>query len=177
MRVPNQPVSDTVPKINNEVALGQDLKFQYRWWRFERAVWILFAVLVVMDLLGVFGRGPLAKAHFVTPDHSMDISYERVERFSTPSILRVKFSEKAIHDGKVLLFVSDSLVKTLGNQRVVPEPRESLIGNGGILYTFSASEPPAQADFALSPSSPGSAEIKLQVPGHDAANLKIFVVP
>lgn len=177
MAVKTQPVSDSVPKINNEVAVGEDLDFQYKWWRFERVVWMCFALIVALDLAGAFGRGPLAKAHYKAPDGSMEISYERIERFSTPSILRVNFGQSTIHDGKVLLWVSDSLIKKLGNQRVVPQPTDSQVGKGGILYTFSASELPAEAEFALSPSSPGIAEVQFQVPGHAAANLKIFMVP
>lgn len=72
----------------------------------------------------------------------MDISYERIERFSTPSILTVKLGQNAIHDGKVQLWVSESLVKDLGNQRIVPQPLMSTIGQGGILYTFPATVPP-----------------------------------
>lgn len=171
------PVSDSVPKINDEVAVGEDLKFQNKWWHFERGAWICFAALVVMDLLGVFGRGPVAKAHFETADHSMDIHYERIERFSTPSILRVSFGPGAIQNGKVLLWAGDSLVKKLGNQRVVPQPLDSKVGNGGILYTFSAAGLPAEIEFALSPSSPGSADIELQVPGHSKAKMRIYIVP
>jgi hypothetical protein len=177
MAVKTEPVSDSVPKINDEVAVGQDLKFQRKWWHFERAVWICFGIVVALDLAGAFGRGPLAKRQFAAPDHSMTIQYEGIERFSTPSILRVTFGPPAIHDGKAQLWVSDSLVKKLGNQRVVPQPVESAIGHGGILYTFSATELPAQVEFALSPSSPGTGEIRFQVPGHSEANLKIFIVP
>lgn len=171
------PVSDSVPKINNEVAVGEDLKFQKKWWHFERAAWICFGAIVLMDLLGVFGRGPVAKAHVETADRSMDITYERIERFSTPSILTVHFGPGAIQNGKVVLWAGESLVKKLGNQRVVPQPAESRVGNGGIYYTFAAAELPAQVEFALSPSSPGTAEIQLQVPGHSEARMKIYIVP
>ena len=51
-----QPVTDSVPKINDELAVGEDLAFQRRWWRFENAVWIFFALLVILDLIGAFGR-------------------------------------------------------------------------------------------------------------------------
>jgi hypothetical protein len=177
MKLKTQPVTDSVPKINDEVAVGEDLQFQYKWWRFEKSIWIFFAVLVILDLAGAFGRGPLAKAHINLPDGSMTINYERIERFSTPSILTVHFGKDVIHDGKVLLWVSESVIKALGNQRIVPQPLDSRVGNRGILYTFSASELPASVEFALSPSAPGTAEIKLQVPGHSAAAMRIFIVP
>ncbi|MCU1293029.1 MAG: hypothetical protein JWP08_1879 [Bryobacterales bacterium] len=177
MAIKTQPVTDSVPKINDEVAVGEDLQFQRRWWAFERWIWMLFALLVLLDLLGAFGRGPLAKKHAEAADGSMKVDYERIERFSTPSILTVSFGKQAIRDGKIQLWVSESLVKKLGNQRIVPQPAASSIGNNGILYTFPASDVPATAEFALSPASPGSAELQMQVPGSSVITLKVFIVP
>src|ERR1700710_2006056 len=116
------PVQDTVPKINHEVAVGADIEFQRKWWRFERIVWVFFILLVVLDLLGAFGRGAVAKAHARANDGSISLTYERIERSSTPSILTVEFSAATIRQGQVQLWVSESLVKKLGNQRIVPQP-------------------------------------------------------
>jgi hypothetical protein len=107
----------------------------------------------------------------------MKIDYERIERFSTPSLLTVSFGKQAIRDGKIQLWVSESLVKKLGNQRIVPQPAASSIGNSGILYTFPVTGVPATAEFALSPASPGSAELQMQVLGSSMVNLKVFIVP
>ncbi len=177
MAAKTQPISDSVPKINNEVAVGEDLDFQRSWWKFERAVWYVFALLVILDLAGAFGRGPLAYAHAEPADASITIDYERIERFSTPSILTVNFDKATIHDGKVQLWVSESLVKKLGNQRVVPQPLESQVGDGGILYTFSATHIPASIEFALTPASPGTTELKMQVPGFNPVRMRVYIVP
>jgi hypothetical protein len=37
-----KPVTDPVAKINKELAVGEDLAFQRRWWRFEGVVWAIF---------------------------------------------------------------------------------------------------------------------------------------
>jgi hypothetical protein len=170
-------VKDSVPKINNEVAVGEDLKFQRHWWRFENAVWVLFTVLVVLDVCGVFGRGPAAKAHARSADGALNVSYERVERFSTPSILDVRFDPSAIHDGKVQLWVNEPMIKALGTQRVVPQPLSSVVGDGGILYTFPVSNTPASIQFALEPASPGIFQLALRVPGGQMLTKKIVVMP
>lgn len=170
-------VKDSVPKVNNEVAVGEDIEFQRRWWRFERAVWILFTVLVLLDLSGAFGRGPLAKARIRSQDGAMDVHYERIERFSTPSILNVEFGPNAIHDGKVQLWVNEGTIKKLGTQRVVPQPVSSLIGDDGVLYTFDATKPPASIQFALQPSAPGIFPLELRVPGSQMLTMRIVVMP
>ena len=172
-----KPVEDTVGKVNNELAVGADLNFQRKWWRFEFAVWIFFTILVIMDLLGCFGRGYLANAQQRTSDGSMDAQYERVERFGTPSVMTVKFGPSAIRDGKLQLWVSENLVKKLGAQRVVPQPSESVIGGGGILYTFPSTAIPATVEFAFQPASSGLTDLAMRVPGMDEMKMKIFVMP
>ncbi len=169
------PVEDSVPKINNEVAVGEDLDFQRTWWKFERAVWIVFALLIVADLAGLFGRGPLADAALTTPD--MTLHYERIERSGTPSMLHIDFGPSAIHDGKIRLFVSESVVNKLGAQRIIPSPETSSVGSGGITYTFPATQSPASVAFALQPDRPGIANFALQLPGAPAAHARVFIVP
>ena len=174
---PTKPVEDTISKVNDDIAVGSDLEFQRKWWRFTRVIWIVFTGVVIADLLGCFGRGPLANAHLRTNDGTMDVKYERIERFSTPSILRIQFGPNAIRDGKIQLWVGESMVKPLGNQRVVPQPLTSGVGQGGILYTFAATGLPASVEFALEPAAPGIYEASIRVPGSQELNPRIFVMP
>ena len=168
---------DEVPKIDNAVAVGEDLDFQERWWGFERIIWSLFLLIVVADMLGIFGRGWLSKAELHGADMGMDIKYERVERAMTPSVMTIDFRPEAIHDGKVELFVGDSLFRELGNQRVVPQPERSSVGGGGITYIFPASSTPAQIQFAMEPSFPGVHRFQMQVPGMQRTGARIVVMP
>ena len=177
MAIETKPVEDTVQKINNELAVGEDLEFQRKWWKVERGIWIFFLLLIIADLLGAFGRGWLAKAHRAASDNSLDITYERIERFSTPSLLRVELSPKAAHNGKAQLWVSEALVKGLGNQRVVPQPETSAVGQDGILYVFPVIGPKMTVEFALTPTSVGSNKISLQAPGYPKVDLNIWVMP
>ena len=179
------PVKDSVAKIGNDLAVGEDLEFQRKWWRFEKVVWVIFVVIVLLDLAGVFGRGPAANAHARTGGGTMIVDYERIERFSTPSILTIHFGPSAVKDGKFIqLWVSDVVVNELGNQRIVPQPVSSVIGNGGILYTFASTPLPDSIDFALQPANPGMYHLKMRIPGAtledrplDEFETKIFVMP
>src|SRR5947209_8369850 len=170
-----KPVQDTVAKVDNEIAVGSDLDFQRKWWRFTRVIWIVFAAIVLADLLGCFGRGVLANTRLKTNDGAMDIKYERIERFSTPSILRIQFGPNAIQDGKIHLWISETFIKSLGNQRVVPQPLRSVVGQGGISYTFPATTVPAAVEFALEPLTPGIYNLALRTPGSQELHARIFV--
>ena len=184
MATQTHAVEDSVPKIHNELAVGEDLDFQRKWWRFEKAAWIFFVLVVILDVAGVFGRGPVAKAHAFTPGGMMELNYERIERFSTPSILTIHINPSAVQNGQIHLWVSDSVIKDLGNQRVVPQPQTSVTGNGGIFYTFPATPRPNSVEFALQPASPGISHFAISIPGaspdakpQDQFEGKVWVMP
>lgn len=172
-----QRVQDSVPRIRDEVAVGENIEFQRKWWRFEKIIWPILLLIVVADMLGVFGRGWLAKAHAETADHALTLDYERVARASTPSIITFRFGPAAIHNNRVVLYISDSIVKPLGAQRISPEPALSIIGKDGITYVFACSDSPASAQIELQPSFPGPHRFTVQVDGSQAIHGSIFVMP
>lgn len=172
-----KPVRDTVAKVNDEIAVGSDMEFQHKWWRFTRVLWIVFTIVVIADLLGCFGRGLLANARLKASDGSMNVQYERIERFSTPSILHINFGPASIHDGKIQLWISRSFVKPLGMQRVIPQPWTSVVGEDGITYTFPAKPGAATVDLALEPAAPGVYQMAMRVPGSQELRSRIFVMP
>ncbi len=170
-----KPVEDSVPKINDEVAVGEDLVFQRRWWKFESVMWSLIAILLLLNFLGVFGRGPAA--HASLQNDALSIKYERVERFGTPAIFHVLFAPDVMSKGKVELFVSQSVVDELGAQRVIPAPLESAVGAGGITYTFAAGQAPGSVEFALQPARAGIYHFTVGIPGSAPLSGRIIVVP
>jgi hypothetical protein len=171
-----QPIEDSVPKIE-DIAVGEDLEFQRRWWRFENIVWFVFLLILIADILGAFGRGWLSKAHASTPDHALTLDYERVARAGTPSIMTLTFGPAAMHNGRLVFYVSDSIVKPLGAQRISPQPAISTLGDDGITYTFPVTQAPAVVQIALEPSFPGSHPFRIALPDEPPIDAKIFVVP
>jgi hypothetical protein len=172
-----KPVEDSIARVNNEVAVGEDLDFQRKWWRFENFIWMLFTVIIVLDLAGLFGRGPIAKAERRSADGTIDVKYERIERTDSPSMLEIHFAQSAINNGKINIYVSESLVKELGAQRVIPAPRESAIGYGGLTYTFAATRAPATVSLALEPAGPGIYDFTIGVVGAQPVHAQVVVVP
>jgi hypothetical protein len=172
-----RPVEDSVPKINDELAVGSDLEFQNRWEKLETVIWCFLVLFLLLSLAGLFGRGPLSKVTAQSPDGSMQVDYERFQRFSTPSVLNVRVNPASIRNRQVQLWVSESLVKPLGNQRVIPQPERSELGDGGIVYTFPASETSASIEFQMQPSAIGKSELKMRIPGNAEVDLNVYVMP
>ena len=180
---PTKAVEDSVAKVD-ELAVGEDLAVQRRWWGFERWTWRFFAVIVLLDFLGAFGRGPLANAHAHTPDGALTLDYERVERFNTPSIITIHLGSNAVQDGQVKLWVDDSVIKRLGNQRISPQPVSSTTVDSGVLYVFAAGVHPNSVQFALQPAFAGSSHFTIRLVTHssiqqpeDALTEGVFVMP
>lgn len=172
-----RPVVDSVPKVADEVAVGEGLNFQRKWWKFERIIWLLFLVVLICDVLGLFGRGWLAKAKLSTPDHSLTVDYERVERAGTPSIMTLHFGPAAERNGHIQVFVGNEVIRGLGARRISPQPASSVLTDGGITYTFAAGSTPTIAEIALQPMFPGGHEIRIQVPGSQPIQAHVFVMP
>lgn len=171
------PTGDSVPKIDNELAVGEDLDFQRRWWRFEKIIWGLFLIVIVCDLAGLFGRGWLAKAEASTPDRALRIEYERVQRANTPSTMTLHLGPAAVRDGNVHVSITDSVVRDLGAQRITPQPAVSAVGHGGIAYSFPATGGSAAVQIQLQPSTPGAYTFSVQPSGHAAITARVLVLP
>ncbi len=172
-----RPVADEVPKVEGAVAVGEDLAFQRRWWRFERTIWIFFILILIADLSGLLGRGPLANANRQTADGALRLKYERVMRANTSSIMTLLPADAAIHDGKLQVFVSDSLVKQFGAQRIIPQPETTTLGNGGLTYVFPASVTPVTIQIELKPSFIGPHTFHIGIPGGESITAKSLVLP
>jgi hypothetical protein len=178
VRLPfTEPVSERVERIDQEVQVGEDLKFQQAWWRFERALWAFFVLLLALDLAGVFGRGPAAGAHARSADGSLDLHYERIERSGTPSVMTFSLGAGSVRDGVAHLYVSDSIVDSLGARRIIPQPQSSNLESGGLVYDFPVKATPARVRIELSPSAAGLHPFVVGVPGRAPVRGRVFVVP
>lgn len=171
------PVRDSVAKVDDAVAVGENLDFQRKWWTFERTVWIIFSLIIACDIAGLFGRGPLAQAESHAADGSLNLHYERIERTSTPSIMTFRFGPTAVHNGNVQLYVSDSVLRHLGAQRIAPQPAVSAIGKEGLTYTFPVTSSDGLVEIGLEPVLPGFYSFQAAVPGGSPVNGRVLVMP
>ena len=176
--IETKPVGDDdVPKVDGALAVGEDVEFQRRWWRFETIIWIVFSLILVADLAGLLGRGPLANRQRHTADNTLTLKYEGLQRANTSSIMTILPGANGLHDGKFQLFVSDSIVKQLGAQRVIPQPESSVIGSGGVTYTFATAALPMVIQIELKPSFIGHHDFTVGVPGGQPIGAGVFVFP
>lgn len=60
--------------------IHEDLPFQEREWKIQRAAWVFMALVIVLALLGLFSTGPLSSAKEEAADGALTVGYERFIR-------------------------------------------------------------------------------------------------
>ena len=63
-----------------DLEIDQDLRFQKREWAFERASWVVMALVVLAGLLGLLGRGPMSDQTAVSGDGLVTVELRDGER-------------------------------------------------------------------------------------------------
>jgi hypothetical protein len=177
-----QPIEDSIPKVDNEIAVGSDLEFQRRWWKWEFVAWTIFTVLIIAAVAGFLGRGYFSKTRAASADGAIQVEYERVARFGAPTVAAVTFGPAAIHDGKVQLWANQSILREMGTQRVIPQPQQASLTENGTLFTFAVNDQvagatPARVQFMLQPTAVGRQTLRLGSPGSPTVTAKVLVLP
>jgi hypothetical protein len=154
----------------------QNLKFERRWMRFERAMWLLMTAMLIAACFGVFGRGAYART--TTQSGPIEVKFDRVVRARSQSQLTVKLSESATQSGQVRMIVSGDL---LGRARILemhPEPSETTALDKAAALTFNV-EPgkPATVTFVQQVQGFGRIQSHLGVDNGPAVAIDQIILP
>lgn len=161
---------------DKELELTSDLALQERVWRAERLSWIVFVLLLIAALLGVFGSGPLAHASHRDPGGRLVVHYERLMRHSTMAAL--SFSVMPRGDSAEV-WISNRFLREIQIERIVPEPRGMASDAERTLFRFEAASPdhPVRITWHVTPLGYGPLELAGGTPGVPAFHLPLFVYP
>lgn len=121
----------------NGIELPADEPFQRVEWLIQRAGWLLWAVVLLAGLLGLFGSGVLSNATAVSPESGIQVSYQRFLRYHQPAELRVTLAESFAQSK---LKLNREFLDSVQIVRIEPEPVDSTLMTDGIEYIFASSE-------------------------------------
>lgn len=125
------------PKRVGELQIEEDQQFQEREWKVERAGWLVMGLVILLALLGLFGRGPLSQAAVSGPQ-GYEVDYERFARYQSPVDLRVLLPQQAISEGEARFWIERQYLEAFEIEKIVPEPDSVEIGPERVIYTFPA---------------------------------------
>jgi hypothetical protein len=130
----------------SNIDTGFDPEFEGHWWTVMRVAWCGMALLVLVGLTGLLGRGPLSARTLARPD--LSVRYERMLRFRTPAVTEVEWTSAST--GTTRLAVEGPCFKALRLQRIVPPPRSAEPLADGAQFSFDRAALGAASRVAVS---------------------------
>lgn len=162
--------------------IEQDLKFQQRDWRLQRAGWALMALILLLAAGGLFGRGPLAHASAGDAASGLTIRYERIERRHADSSVRIEVAAPAAPANEPLRLIVDSTwLENAGVQQILPAPSTTQIAGSRVVYLFERSDAgdgaPTRITLQLQPEAFGRIHGRIGLQDGPQLELTQFVLP
>lgn len=114
--------------------IAEDMALQCRVWRFERIGWWSLGLIVLLALLGLFSRGPLSRAERATPGGELVLRYQRFERQSAPTELRVQLI--AARGGRIWLVLGGDFLRSFAVEGIQPPPAAARSEGAGLALAF-----------------------------------------
>lgn len=138
---------------NRSLQINEDLAFQEREWRFQRAGSLFLTAIVVLGLLGLFGTGPLSSSTAGSTDDGLKVAYERFVRHDGRTSVEVDVGPDQVSDGQVEIWVSASYLESVDIEQVSPEPDQVRSEDDRRVYVFPAANAttPVSVTFSLRP--------------------------
>jgi hypothetical protein len=123
------------------------LAFHRAEWRIQRVGWVLVALFLGCAAAGLFGNGPLSRAH--ADGAAGRVEYERFTRYGLSTDLVV--TPVASRSGVNRVAISADYLELVRVERITPEPAAVRMAGPNILYEFASAAPGASISFHMRP--------------------------
>lgn len=127
-----------------DLQIEEDMRFQERTWKVERAAWVAMALIVLASALGLISEGPISKTRLGDPAQ-LQIELQRVTHVDTPTRIHIRLAT----DGPFSIQLPYSYLHRAEVSKVVPEPDRVESAGGLVTYSFSGRQGTADIHFDL----------------------------
>lgn len=155
----------------------EDMKFQRRYWMFQRFAWVGLGALIVAMILGLFSNGPLSRITADADSGAFAVNYQRYYRLGAASDLTLRLGPRAARDLTVRF--DQALLRSFALETIRPMPVRSEADANALVFTFRvASDGGGDIRFSIRPTRAGRAQGEITLgPSGDAVTLETFVYP
>ena len=101
--------------------IDEDEAFERRSFTVQRAGWIFMAAFVVAAAAGLFGSGPLARAHTAVPG-AFTVEYDRLTRYQSDQTLHIHLDPAVTRGREARLWINRGFLDSSKINTVVPAP-------------------------------------------------------
>ncbi len=159
--------------------IAEDLALQRRAWVFERVGWIVFAVVLLAAVVGLFGGGVVGDAEVSAADGALAVEYPRFARAHSPLSIRVRLEPAQPTDGELRLWMSREYAARLDIDHVSPPPSRTELGAERIEFVFPWRGPPGPAavTFVLEADAGGSVRGRIGAGDGDGVPVRHLLYP
>ena len=168
-----------MPTTDGSIQIEEDLTYQRREWRFERAGWAVMVVLLLAGLLGLFGYGPLSRTRAGTQGTLM-VSYDHLQRASAPTEYRFQAAPSLARNGQLRLRFDDALLDEVEMESILPEPVQMRAGPGYTEFVFAmdgTEGPSAHLQFQFKPATFGHVRGRIATEGAEPLVIDQIIFP
>jgi hypothetical protein len=124
-----------------------DHRFHRNEWRIQRIGWVMVAVFLALAGAGLFGNGPLSRAH--ADNGAGRLEYQRFTRFGLTTDLVVRPAASA--NGVTRVEITGDYLEAFHVEHITPEPATVRLAGPNIIYEFASGAPGASISFHLTP--------------------------
>lgn len=131
-------------------------RFRRREWAVQRLGWVVLWVFLLSGAAGLFGRGPMARAH-AADQSGWRIEYERFARNRTPTTLTMTIPVGGLRGDTAAVWLDRKYAEQVAIERVTPEPVTVAVEPGRLIFHFlvSRAEGSVRVAFDLQPQAVG----------------------
>lgn len=152
--------------------IEEDRTFQARTWAVQRVGWVLFALVPVLTLTGLFAQGPLSD-RIAGEAGTLTIGYERFQRATRLTHFTVHIGPRQAGE----LRLSAPFQQTYAIESIAPQPMRSTAGRDGMRLAFETpADGPLIADIWARPRRSGQVEMMAQS-GATSVTFHILIYP
>lgn len=133
-----------------QAPVAEDGAFERATYRVQIVGWVVMLLVAAAACAGLFGGGPLAKAHAGGAPGQPAVAYDRILRHRAPRPFELTVPPDEIHGNSLRIWMDHDLADALDVQRMTPSP-----------HAQSTTADRWQLDFHVEPGRP--AHIRFQV--------------
>lgn len=169
----------TRTKKVGDLQINEDMEFQRRSWIIQRIGWAIFALVILLALLGLFGDGVLSDAQAGQRDGALWLEYPRFERFQDEFQIKVHANEGTATAGEIRIQLTRDYLENVEVNGISPNPDSEIEDEDWITYVFKTNggSSPFTAYFYVTPqkAAPLSGTFRLQ--NADPVSFSQFIYP
>ena len=161
---------------NRTYPIQEDMEFQQRVWRAERAGWGVMAALLAAGLAGVFFHGPASHTRSRNADNSVAIDYERFAHKTARTHFIIR-ANAPVPD-QMLVRLGPAFADMHDIESIHPPPSRSSGGTYGLELVFPRSSAgDVVVHVAARPKRFGYMSVQAEIEGRGALRITQLVYP